>query len=301
MGQDLKTYKGAVLFVDILGFAVLTDNSLKVKREHIAAWMEEQVHPYTNQFLAASILVEFRAILQQLQAEFPKVRTAQLSDSFFAWSGNLKEVVRFTHCYMHISIEKGLLSRGGLAQGEIIETEQSHSLGRLILGKAVTTAVSLEKPAKGARILIDADFPYQLHKKHPDFAEQLNGFFAGFENPLDFRIYDEFRWYLTDDLKKVSRYNILRNTACERIGFTKKRLRLINHLLHHPRFGWNAASPLGIIHLQATVNFMSANGITGVEHDFAGQRVTLQRSMARLEKANQVVDKDEEYIAGKNT
>ncbi|WP_183580343.1 hypothetical protein HDF18_13125 [Mucilaginibacter sp. X5P1] len=296
MGQDLRAYKGAVLFVDILGFSALTNGQIELKKEDFEPWLKGSGHPHNNQFLAATILVEFRRILQQLELQFPKVKVAQLSDCFFAWSDKITDVVSFGHSYMHLAISCGLLSRGGMAQGEIIETNQNHSLGRLILGNAVTTAAGLEKLAKGARILIDRDLPLTLYKQNKAFSNRVSEMFKPFENLLDYQVYDEFKWYLTDKLEGLPDTGISHCTPEERLKFTKHRLKLDNKLLFSTFYSWNARNSPGMVQLKATSNFLSVSGLNGVKHDFDRRGFSGSRSAALLDAADLRIEHDPGYL-----
>jgi len=296
MGQDLRAYKGAVLFIDILGFGALTNGQIKLEKDDFEAWLKEPNHKKNNQFLAATILVEFRRILQQLEVEFPTVKVAQLSDCFFAWSNKIKDVVSFCHRYMHLSIDSGLLSRGGMAQGEIIETEQNHSLGRLILGQAVTTAAGLEKLAKGTRILIDTDLPLSLYKENKAFSNRIYEMFQPFENPLDYQVYDEFKWYLVDKLTNLPAIGISSCSPDKRLGFVKHRLKLVNKLLFSPLFGWNARTIPGMVQLKATNNFLSVDGHNGVKHNLERRGFSGSRSAGLLIAADNRIDNETDYI-----
>ncbi|GAA4341162.1 hypothetical protein GCM10023149_53190 [Mucilaginibacter gynuensis] len=296
MGHQLRTYNGAVLFIDILGFGALTNNQIPLSDEDMDAWLHGSPHNHNHQFLAATLLVEFRSLLQRLQLQFPDVKIAQLSDCFFAWSPQIEYVVKFAHTYMIEAIKIGLLSRGGMAQGQIIETERNHSLGRLILGQAVTTAVALEKPCKGARILIDVDLSIKLYEENQAFHTTMYEMFQPFESPLDYQVYDEFQWYLTDRLDDLPDYGIRQCSPEDKLSFTKHRLKLVNHLIFDPKFGWNARTSQGKIHLQATANFLSRSGLNKVKHEFDRRGFSEHRTPTMLSNAHKRIDQDLGYI-----
>lgn len=295
MGHQLQSFQGAVLFIDILGFGALTKGQIKLGNKEIYPWVKKR-HPKNNQFLAASILVKFREILQELDNEFPNVTIAQLSDCFFAWTPSIKNIVRFAHRYMHLSIQHGVLCRGGMAHGEIIETERNHALGRLILGEAVTTAVNLESPAKGARLLIDQELPTRLYNEDPVFSNTMYDMFQPFENPLDYQVYDEFQWYLVNQIDNLPDCGVKCCSAETRLEFTKHRLKLANHLLYDPKFGWNARNLQGKIHLQATNNFLTKNGLNSVSHEFERRGFPKNRSIKKLTNAHELIDNDTGYL-----
>lgn len=72
----------------------------------------------------------------------------------------------------------GILCRGGLAYGEILESDDSNQMGHFILGDAVTRAVELEGKAKGCRVLIDDELPSALYKFDKIFQIKLCNFFT---------------------------------------------------------------------------------------------------------------------------
>ena len=185
-------YNGAVFFVDLLGMGALTKGLIPLVDEDYATWLGGYDYERSNQFLAAAVLVEFRKLLADFVARHPSVTISQLSDCASIWSQNAAAVVVAAAALMQAAIKRGLLCRGGMAYGEIIVTNQNHSLGRLIVGEAVTEAVKLEGASKGARILVNDTFPHRLWEEAPEFAAQTQPLFAPLTNPLDFVTYDEF-------------------------------------------------------------------------------------------------------------
>ncbi|WP_304343884.1 hypothetical protein [Chryseobacterium koreense] len=159
----INKIQGAVFFVDILGFGELTQKKITLKNEDFSAWLDQYSLEYENQNLAASILAKFREILLKVDEKFEDVTTSQLSDCAFVWSKNIKEVIISANNIMSECISNGVLCRGGLSYGEIIETSQNHKLGRFILGDAVTNAVKLEGIAKGCRIMIHQEFLFLVY------------------------------------------------------------------------------------------------------------------------------------------
>ncbi|RYE24006.1 MAG: hypothetical protein EOP45_06270 [Sphingobacteriaceae bacterium] len=295
MVYQLTDYKGAVVFIDLLGFGALTNGKIELRDDDIAPWLEGTGDPYNHHYLAAHLLVELRALLQELCRQFKDLKVAQLSDCFFAWSQHTDQVVRFTHLFMHKAIKRGLLCRGGMAYGQIIETERNHRLGRLILGDAVTKAVGLEKHAKGARLLTEPELITALYEQNSKLSMQMTGFFEMFENPLDYLGYDEFRWYLADDLKKLPDYGSQFCKPEEKFQYTKNRLGLDTLLIHSPKFSWNARNEQGLVHLKATSNFLSASGLLDIKHAFDRRGIPKSRSFERIKNINELVNNDDGY------
>lgn len=272
----INKYEGAVFFVDILGITALTNSKINLIDEDYEPWLAKYNIEYSDQFLAASILAEFREILINLNYDFKDVTISQLSDCAFVWSKNITDIVLFASKFMVEAIRKGILCRGGLTYGEIIETNQEHKLGRFIVGKAVTDAAKLERISKGARVLIDEEFPHKLWELDKKFAERTLPLFAPFTNPLDYNIYDEFKWYLCPDLTRdVNNLSVL--TTEEQISLTKERLKIANHVRCSPKYRWNSKSSEGLIQVRATISFISENRLLNILHNFDWNNVVSKR------------------------
>jgi hypothetical protein len=290
----ISKYSGAVFFVDILGMTALTNNKMTLTDEDYSHWLDKHEKEHTDQFLAASILAEFRNILTELNERFSSVTVSQLSDCAFAWSKNITDIVLFASKFMTTSISQGILCRGGMSYGEIIETNQNHELGRFIVGKAVTDAAKLEGVAKGARILIDQEFPHHLWVLDKDFSERTTPLFAPFTNPLDYAEYDEFRWYLCPALSETVN-NLETLSDVEKIILTKKRLKIANQVRSSPKFSWNSKSKEGLIQLRATINFISANNLLGISHNFSWTDATHQRGHEIVTNIDRKIDSYNDY------
>ncbi|CAM4071803.1 hypothetical protein [Gillisia limnaea] len=291
----LQHYKGAVFFVDILGISALTNNNIALNHEDYRTWLNNNIPKFSNQFLGASILAEFRKLLLKLRKGNTSLKITQLSDCAFIWSEQIADVVVFCSKFMHQAVEKGILCRGGMAFGEIIETNQSHRLGRFILGDAVTQAAKLESRSKGCRVLINSDLPQELDKQSEDVSKRIFTLFQPFTNPLDFQVYDEFKWYLTPklDYKNIVDLNFIDFDT--RVKFTKNRLILANRLRCSPKFNWNSRSILGRAQLIASINFLSQNYTMGVLHNFGWVDVIDKRDEKVVEKMNKKLNEYPDY------
>lgn len=282
--EFIKRINGAVFFVDILGFGALTQNLIDLKDEDFSPWLDKYHQGYDNQVLAAAILAEFRGILIKINQRYDSITISQLSDCAFIWSENIQQVILAANNIMSECIDNGILCRGGLSYGEIIETEQNHSLGRFILGSAVTEAVGLEKIAKGCRIMISEDFPHHLFANDKKFSNRIYPLFQPFINPLDYLTYDEFKWYcvpfMTD---KVPELAVLENS--ERLKFTKERLMLAVKVRVHPKYYWNSKNQ-GLVQIRASINFLSEtkDKVFKVDHNFDWSDIIGKRSLDSVEK-----------------
>lgn len=160
-------------------------------------------------------------------------------------------------------LQNGILCRGGIAYGDIIE-DNNTKLGQMLLGNAVSKAVKLEQAgAKGCRVLMNQEVPASLHDYDSSFLSKIYQLFQPFENPLDYQIYDEFKWYYSQSLKDL-------NTAKGIIQATIERLCLAAKLQYHPRFNWNVRTKEGYIHVKSSMRFTSANeqNVFKIDHTF---------------------------------
>ena len=288
-----KNY-AAVFYVDILGMGALTKQEIKLTRTEYSYWLKKDRDEFNNQYLAAAILAEFRKILTTLMVKYEKVIISQLSDCAFIWSDDICDVVRFAAEFMQLAIGKGVFCRGGLSYGEIIETNENHTLGRFIVGPAVTAAVKLEKIAKGARILIDEDFPQFIWNYNKIFAEKSQPLFSPFTNPLDFEVYDEFKWYLVPS-EIIGKVDIRLLEYDDRVECTKNRLKLASQVRFSPRFLWNTKSAQGCVQVKATVNFMAENKLLGIRHDYAWTGLGTKRSKEIVNNLERQITNDNNF------
>jgi hypothetical protein len=295
----INKINGAVLFIDILGIGALTQNQIALKKKDFAPWLDYYGLEYNNQHLAAAILSEFREELDKLQKEFLDVKFAQLSDCAFIWSENVSNVVMITSRLMNACLNKGILCRGGMSYGEIIETTQNLSLGKFIVGDAVSKAVKLEPLFKGARILVDPGFPLNFWSYDNTFRQKLDQLFVPFINPLDYETYDEFKWYLVQDLTGQIE-DLAFMSVPERITLTKNRLKLANKVRYSPRYNWNSSNSHGKVQLKATVNFLAENNLLGIHHNFEWQNIGEKRDKKIVDSINNKIDSYSQFYLYKH-
>lgn len=289
--EYLNDYNGAVFFVDILGMRALTQEELHLEEEDYASWLSYYDLDFSNQTLAMAILGKFRDILNVLSNEYPYVVISQRSDNAFIWSENIQNVILVANQIMSQCIKNGILCRGGLAYGEIIESLQNHNLGRFIVGKAVADAVKLERLAKGARILISENFASALYSQNKEFSGKIHPLFQTFINPLDYNEYEEFKWYVAPFMDSGIKDLNTANKAYK-VMLTKKRLKLSIRLQALPKFSWNTKSPEGLVQLKATISFMSENNRLGVKHNFDWVDIGSRRSEANIKKIEDLIEKE---------
>lgn len=299
MKSNLRTYNGAVFFVDILGFSALTKGQVTgITKEDYAAWDIPYTAHNPHSLLAATIIVEFRDVLHQLKDHYPDIRIGQLSDCAFIWSENVELLIQSLHFVMWTMIQqKGILCRGGVAYGEIVEVDNvDYKLGAFIVGDAVTKAVKNEGKLKGPRVAMDVSFPDVLWHSlgrsaiNVQFAHDI---FHPNKSEIDLSIVDEYRWYLCED-RFVSQTSTL--SFEKQVELTKNRLHLANTLRFHPRMGWNSRGTEGLVHLQAGEISLSSNRLLGVLHNFETDNVNeKERKLSRLVSANKRIDADNYY------
>lgn len=234
----MNEYEGAVLFVDILGISALTTSEKPlVDAQDFKALDPKSQKVGGNQLFCARLLSKFRKNLHDCDAKGLKI--AQLSDCAFLWSRNESLVVQAARNLFHKNAETGILARGGMTFGQIIEPDKTRkSLGHFICGNAVTRAAKLEGSGKGARVFIDREIG----------GRRIEGIspkaFEGMSNPSDYSMIDEFLWFSCprDFSDRSEKMNRLKGLASLLVSFKSS-----------PSFRWNSASALGRIHLGATV------------------------------------------------
>jgi len=244
----LKEYSGAVFFVDILGVGALTQGEINITKEDFLSHRFSFKENFSEHQFCAKLLVKFRRILTNATENVKKIKVAQLSDCAFIWSEDPDLVVNVARDIMWKSTLGGILCRGGLAYGQIVEPDKINTkLGMFICGGAVTDAVKLEETGKGARVFINTELVSEL-KSIPSTA------FVPRKNPINFTIADEFLWYKypeliesTYDDVKVDRLKVLDGIA-----------KAIAMLKHSPRFSWNSLSAPGRLQLASTIDVVSS-------------------------------------------
>ncbi|WP_312716763.1 hypothetical protein, partial [Sphingobacterium multivorum] len=240
-------------------------------------------------------LAKFRDLLSTLGSEKKSIKITQLSDCAFIWSENISDVLTFCSRFMHESVNNGILCRGGLAYGEIIETNQSHKLGRFILGDAVTQAAKLEELSKGCRILMNEEIPHELFHQNEELSNKIFPLFQPFDNTIDYTVYDEFKWYMAPPLTYKNQINLSALTFQDMVGHTKVRLKLANKLRCSPKFNWNSKSMAGKAQLIPSIRFLSENYIGGVLHNFGWNNVINNRSTQTEIKNTTLIDNYPDY------
>lgn len=234
----MKEYTGAVLFVDILGISALTTSEKPlVTDQDFKALHTSPMKIGGNQLFCARLLSQFRSNLHECKENDLKI--AQLSDCAFLWSKNESLVVQTAKKIFLKNTNTGILARGGMTFGQIIEPEKMRrSLGQFVCGNAVTRAAQLEAMGKGARVFIDREIG----------GRRIDGIsssaFKGMPNPSDYRMIDEFVWFSCPT--EFSDH-------AERITRLKELFDLLVRFRSCPSFRWNAASAQGRIHLGATI------------------------------------------------
>jgi hypothetical protein len=241
-------YRGAVFFVDILGVRALTQGTIKIEKEDFESYKFKFENSFSEHQFYAKLLLKFRRILVSSTKNEKKVKVAQLSDCAFIWSDDIDAVVNVSRDIMWKSTHGGILCRGGLSDGQIVEPNKiNKKLGMFICGNAATNAVKLESKGKGARIFINPDLVSEL-------TSIPNTAFYPRKNPLDCTTSDEFLWFRYP--KKINTidgdYNIDKEKNLTEITT------LISKLIYSPMYRWNSSSHAGRIQLASTIDIISS-------------------------------------------
>ena len=247
----MKQYKGAVFFVDLLGTGALTQKKVQLKAEDYRAWGLGKRPVVNEHIFCAKLLMKFRSCLTKIHERHDKVKVAQLSDCAFIWSEDVTEVVKTAQEMMWVFVKSGLLCRGGIAYGEIVEPDKvKHSLGQFVLGEAVSKAVGLEGAGKGCRIFCDEGLPQYLYESSSEEFDRYT--FDKLRNPLNGAVSREFRWYTEGPFTGSS------GNKSEERAKLHKLFELVSLLKHSPLFNWNASSPDGLLQLACSVESISS-------------------------------------------
>ncbi|WP_370980064.1 hypothetical protein [Agaribacterium sp. ZY112] len=243
----MKEYSGAVFFIDILGVGALTKGEIRISDVDYSAHRFKFQDKHSQHHFCAKILLKFRRVLIGLTAINKGIKVAQLSDCAFIWSENPNLVVNAARELMWECILAGILCRGGLAYGQIVEPDKINTkLGMFICGGAATEAVQLESSGKGARVFINTELPGKLSSIPSDA-------FTPRKSLIDFSIVDEFLWYRYPD-RITSRLDYI---PVNPLPALHKIAKAIAMLQYSPKFLWNSASQHGLLHLACTIEVMS--------------------------------------------
>lgn len=258
----MRQYKGAVFFVDMLGIGALTQKKVPLTDMDYKAWGISSASKKNEQVFCAKLLMKFRACLAEVKGRRRKVHVAQLSDCAFVWSNDVAAVVQSAQGLMWLLARAGLLCRGGISYGDIVEPDKvAKSMGHFVLGAAATNAVDLEKKGKGFRIFAD-----QALVRKSEARRVYPVAFSHLKNPLDGSVVNEFQWYLQDD--PASKNADVKTNV-------RDLLELISLLRYSPLFNWNA-SGLGMQQLDCSIESTSAAAVLigqGIGYRFATQHM----------------------------
>lgn len=242
----MKEYSGAVFFVDILGVGALTQGKIEISENDFLAHNFSYNSGFSEHQFCAKLLLKFRRILISATQHVKNIKVAQLSDCAFIWSEDPNLVVNVARDIMWKTVLGGILCRGGLASGQIVEPDKINTkLGMFICGGAVTDAVRLEEAGKGARIFIKQDLVSDL-TKIPSSA------FIPRKSLIDFSIIDEFQWYrYPKDISSIY------DKSNEKLVMDSI-IKILVMLKHSPKYAWNASSSLGRVQLASSIDIISS-------------------------------------------
>ncbi|WP_146166116.1 hypothetical protein [Pseudomonas baetica] len=254
--MQYEAISGGGFFVDMLGVGALTQNQVALSEHDFKVWGVSSSPSSTANLFCGQLLTQFRSCLTSIAGSHKDLKVAQLSDCAYIWSENVVAVLDAARSFMWDSVGVGLLSRGGIAYGEIVEPSKvNRSIGHFVLGSAVTRAVGLEKSGKGCRVFID-DIIYEksLTLLNSPFK---HGAVDVLRNPLNGSLVKEFCWYKTAG--STGDWQEDQHSAAKLI------VTLLTKLQYSPRFNWNEASLQGRIQLACSID-----SVSNVTSDFIG-------------------------------
>jgi hypothetical protein len=126
--------------------------------------------------------------------------------------------------------------------------------------------------------------------------------FQPFTNPIDYSIYDEFKWYLIPMLKK--KINTVSSISIkDKVKYTQKRLEIAANLKYGTKFLWNDSSNEGRTHIKASLDFLTYydDKIFKIWHDFRWESTDYDlrddslRSDGRLKHLKEVIKNFRHY------
>lgn len=241
----MNEYTGAVFFVDILGVGELTQGKINITEIDFDAHKFPYKENFSEHQFCAKLLLKFRRNLVKATTNKNNVKVAQLSDCAFIWSSDLDMVVDVARDIMWKLTLDGILCRGGIAYGQIVEPEKINvKLGNFICGGAATEAVKLERMGKGARVFVKSGLKSEL-KNIPLEA------FTERKSTIDFSIVNEFLWYkypktIQSECDLCSDKRVLRGL-----------IKLIAVLKFSPTYRWNVSSAQGLHQIASTLDIIS--------------------------------------------
>lgn len=277
----MKSYQGAVLFIDMLGFSALTRGMLSLGEAECEPWKVDATNTARHQLLAAQLLLAFRRTLTRTKNAFERLKIAQLSDCAFLWSGDVGSVTDAGRYLMQEAALLGLLCRGGLAFGDVHEPNKvRHSLDAFIVGDAVTRAATYEAVGKGTRIFTDAETGEHVLKARP------NETFQPFINPLTGDVVDEWSWYEPTRQLRYERDPMTIRREVERLAGCHAMLR------YSPKLAWSATTAEGrrqiacsVVAVSDAMERLAGQGLYrfSVEHLLLGNVPRSERTRERVQ------------------
>lgn len=122
-------------FVDILGVGALTQGKIEISENDFLAHNFGYNSGFSEHQFCAKLLLKFRRILISATQHVKNIKVAQLSDCAFIWSEDPNLVVNVARDIMWKTVLGGILCRGGLASGQIVEPDKINTkLGMFICG-----------------------------------------------------------------------------------------------------------------------------------------------------------------------
>ncbi|WP_018675986.1 hypothetical protein [Riemerella columbina] len=142
--------------------------------------------------------------------------------------------------------------------------------------------------------------PENLYHQNFDASRALYLLFQPFTNPVNYAIYDEFKWYLCPELDSHNLINLHSIDFDTKVQFTKNRLKLANILRFSPKYSWNTKSEEGITQLVASVIFLSENFLLDVLHSFSWSNYRDiisedKKDKKRVNSMNKFIDSYEDF------
>lgn len=281
--------KGAVCYIDLLGFSYLTNlldrNDVFIGNKEKKSFGEKKVRDLTlkdiggleqyicerdteNKISVADRaykivdenLKKFHQIIEKQCVLFPNSEYSVISDSLFIIAESSDDILFLLANIFRDCIKSGILLRAGLAYGPYYYVK-THVSGFNVYGSTVTKAVNYERKGKGCRIFTDLNFPNSCKS----FSEINSQIFYPYKNYYDYSVLDCFEWLMLKDKYVLNPSDILNLKSFRNLDNVKEAIDLLYdnievycNLCFSPKYEWNTENDEGLVQLGASIEYLSS-------------------------------------------
>lgn len=220
-----QKYKGAVCYIDLLGFSYLS-RLLKIQKkipnkqeknifskkvdeltleelrdlpglillkDEISNESEDYLVSEWSYTIIDGNLKKFQKIIANAISKKQQVKTSFLSDSVFLFSENVDNLILCVADIFRNSVKEGILLRAGLSFDLYYGVQINDKYN--IYGPAVTNAVNYESMGKGCRVFTDDNF----HKNIKDISKSTRDIVHPYPDYRTYELLDSFEWLMINN------------------------------------------------------------------------------------------------------